>query len=222
MAYSRESPSHLPTTPAQLRRARAREHTRERFLEFAERAFRERAYESVTIERIAAAAGYSKRSIYLYFRDKRDLFEQVLARELLRWNEALREVESRESDPLRQIEAILIECFDYVDRDPVLLRHLHEAWSLAAGTDRGSPTDGEAELERGMTDLIRTVTRCLDRASVAGTLSGEADPNLEARWIWSQIVGALTTGPSGFQTFRSESFRVTRKEAAKRIVAALS
>lgn len=222
LQQSPDSPSRSPfsTTPAQLRRARAREETRARFLEFAERAFRASAYESVTIERIASAAGYSKRSIYLYFRDKRDLFEQVLARELLRWNEALREVESRESDPVRQLEAILIECFDYVDRDPVLLRHLHEAWSLAAGAGRGAPTEGEAELERRMTDLLRTLTRGLDRASVAGTLSAEADPNLEARWIWSQIVGALTTASTMNQTHRSESFD-HRRDAVRRIITGL-
>src|SRR5690606_14747138 len=164
--------------------------------------------------------------VYLYFRDKRDLFEHVLARELLRWNEALRKIEAREgesrqTDPLRQLESILIECFDYVDRDPVLLRHLHEAWALAPGTIQTSPGAGAAELESRTADLVRTFTRSLDRALVAGSLPPEADPNLEARWIWSQVVGALVTKPFHIQIARSQSQTNPWKDAPRRILSAL-
>lgn len=211
-------------SPAQLRRISVREQTRARFLESAERAFRESSYELVTVEQVAAAAGYSKRSIYLYFRDKRDLFEHVLSRELAHWNEQLRLMEKGETEALIHLELILIECFGYVDRDPVIFRHLLESWSLAISNPIRDidPMSGASQLADRTTDLLRTFTRCLDRAVIEGTLSSQSDPSAEASWIWSQIVGALITTSQVKTTNRSESLATTRRDASKRILSTLT
>ncbi len=122
---------------------------------------------------------------------------------------------------------ILTGCFEYVDRDPTLLRHLHEAWALAAsegkddpsgrattesaasdhrtgkdpaalgrtgtGDSSAAPATGGADLEARLADLVRIFVRCADRAAIEGTLAPQADPTVEAQWIWSQVVGVLVT-----------------------------
>lgn len=243
-------------SPARLRRAKIRQETRERFLESAESAFRERTYESVTIEQVAAAAGYSKRAIYLYFRDKRELFESVLCRELDRWNDSLKAIERTRTEPLSQLALILTECLEYVDRDPILLRHLHEAWALAASDDADHPSGrattqsvasdrrtrkdpaalgragsgdssaasatGGTDLESRFAALVRIFVRCLDRAAIEGTLPPQADPTVEAQWIWSQVVGVLVTTRGGNATNRSGISGSFWADASARILSGLT
>jgi AcrR family transcriptional regulator len=178
----------------------------------------------VTVEEIAADAGYSKRSIYLYFGDKRDLFEHALARELARWNDRLRSLERRESNALVLLEEILNDCFDHVAREDGLLRHLLEHWTLSVSTEarrRPPPGGSGSRIEARFDDLLRTFVLCLDRGAIDGTLPLYVDPLAEARWIWSQLVGAVLTPPRN-ATERSEMVTTWRREASRRIVAALA
>jgi len=53
---------------------------RDRIVDRAQEIFFEKGFDGATIDDIAAAAGYSKRSIYLYFRDREELFLAVVVR----------------------------------------------------------------------------------------------------------------------------------------------
>ncbi|MCA9729865.1 MAG: TetR/AcrR family transcriptional regulator [Candidatus Eisenbacteria bacterium] len=179
--------SRSPTpSPSRIRRARVREQTQTALLESAARAFRVGPYDSVSMEAVAAAAGYSKRSVYLYFADKQALFEAVLRAELAQWSDSMDRAGGTQEEPLEQLRAILIESLEYLDRRPALLRHLLEYGALVAGRPEGTtPIEGDPVFE----DWIRTVTRCLDRAVLDGSIPIEADPQREAAWIWQQILG---------------------------------
>jgi AcrR family transcriptional regulator len=62
------------------RKAWEKEQRRDRIVDRAQEVFFKRGFDGATIEDIAAAAGYSKRSIYLYFRDREELFLAVALR----------------------------------------------------------------------------------------------------------------------------------------------
>lgn len=57
-----------------------KEQRRNRIIDQAQEVFFEKGYDGATIEDIAAAADYSKRSIYLYFRDREEIFLAVVLR----------------------------------------------------------------------------------------------------------------------------------------------
>lgn len=57
-----------------------REHRKDLIADCAERVFFEKGFAAATIDRIAAEAGYTKRTIYFYFRDKEELFLAVVYR----------------------------------------------------------------------------------------------------------------------------------------------
>src|SRR5258708_6870769 len=56
-----------------------------RLLEVATRLFRERGFESTSIDAVAETAGVSKPTVYARYRDKRDLFTAVLRATIQRW-----------------------------------------------------------------------------------------------------------------------------------------
>lgn len=65
------------------RRNKKRESRKQLFIDVAQDLFLERGYEGTTIEQIARVAEFSKRTVYLYFETKHDLFSAVVLRGLL-------------------------------------------------------------------------------------------------------------------------------------------
>jgi AcrR family transcriptional regulator len=57
----------------------------EKVLETSLKAFSRYGFRKTTVEEIAAEAGMTKGNLYLYFKDKRDLYVQTVAFGLRRW-----------------------------------------------------------------------------------------------------------------------------------------
>jgi len=57
-----------------------KEQRKNRIVDIAQEIFFSKGFENSTMEEIARAAGYNKRTIYLYFKDKEDLFLAVVLR----------------------------------------------------------------------------------------------------------------------------------------------
>jgi len=64
------------------RRAWEQQQRSNRIIDKAQAVFFKKGYERTTLPAIAAAAGYNKRTLYLYFKDKEDIFLAVVLRGL--------------------------------------------------------------------------------------------------------------------------------------------
>ena len=64
------------------RKAWEKDQRKARLIDIAEKIFFSRGYDGATMPMIADAAGYNKRTIYLYFKDKEELFLAVVLRGL--------------------------------------------------------------------------------------------------------------------------------------------
>src|SRR5688572_25199308 len=70
----------VATTPRdRLSRAETKEKTHRLLLEAAQEVFTRYGYQSATLDRIAAAAGFTKGAVYAHFRNKEALFLELLA-----------------------------------------------------------------------------------------------------------------------------------------------
>lgn len=88
------------------RKAWERQQRENRIVDIAQDIFFENGYEETTIIEIARAAGYNKRSIYLYFRDKEEIFLAVVLRGLkimLEMVKAAGKAASQDSSALRNM-----------------------------------------------------------------------------------------------------------------------
>lgn len=79
--------------------------TREALLGSAQRLFGRRGYANVSIDEIASSAGATKGAFYHHFRDKRDLFHEVVERIEEELGRSIRESISAHSDPISQLMA---------------------------------------------------------------------------------------------------------------------
>ncbi|MFC5652777.1 TetR/AcrR family transcriptional regulator [Paenibacillus solisilvae] len=74
--------------------------------------FAEKGYHSVTMREIAKEAGCSHTAIYLYFKNKEDLLQQIAIPPLLELEQRVQQIISNQS--LNSMDKVIAACSDYV------------------------------------------------------------------------------------------------------------
>jgi len=110
-----------PTAPSRSSRA---ERTRAAILEAAEALFAERGFTATRLEDVAEAVGIRRASIVYHFRDKRELYDAVLAELLGGFRTRLESALATPGPLLRRIEAGISAWIDYLAARPALARIL--------------------------------------------------------------------------------------------------
>jgi AcrR family transcriptional regulator len=152
------------------------------------------------VDRIARNAGVDKKAIYLYFGDKRALFEAVLAHELSRLAEAV---------PLEpgDLPGYVRRLFDYHRQHPEYLRLMQwEALEFTAGEVPGEPGRSAHYRRR-----VAALSGEEDPASLWLTLAGMA--------TWAFTVPQLTRMVLGGDATALDSYQEWVVEYARRLAA---
>ncbi|VTU24400.1 Bacterial regulatory proteins, tetR family [Variovorax sp. PBS-H4] len=108
--------SFRPSKPEVLSRARTPEDkakVREAFIAAGRKLFADEDPSTVSLRRIAAAAGYAPGSIYQYFEHQQDLFFHIRAHDMHASTEQLRQSIARVRSPLRRVLKLFIGTADY-------------------------------------------------------------------------------------------------------------
>ena len=90
-----------------------------RIIDIAGNLFSNQGYDDTTMDRVAAEAGYCKRTLYLYFKDKDDLFAAIVLRGLRTLNTMLHEACESTERGIDKIKAIARVYFRFFCEDPV-------------------------------------------------------------------------------------------------------
>jgi AcrR family transcriptional regulator len=118
--------------PRRLTRAEAKEHTRERLLESAARAFAEKGFGGASLEEIAESAGYSTGALYANFARKDELFMEVVrtrrAQTATRRADAVAEAFDQQADPFDALSRLFVQI---ADRDREFAPLQAEFWLYA-------------------------------------------------------------------------------------------
>jgi TetR/AcrR family transcriptional regulator len=149
---------------------RRADQTRASLLEAAEDLFAERGFDGTRLEDIAERVGIRRASIVYYFKDKRELYDTVLASVFGDLRDTLESVLAR-SDPLpERIEAAVSAWVDFIGDRPTLARLILREVANA------TPERRSAVLEhtRPFFELIRK--QILDRDDFSEAQLAEADP----------------------------------------------
>jgi len=151
--------------------------------------FRSSGFEATSMDRIAAAAGVSKRTVYNHFPSKDDLFEQILL-ELWNCSAAVNAIGYRPQQPLRAQLLELMRQKMLLLRDPYFLDLARVAIAEAIHTPQRAQ-DMVARLsskEEGVSVFVRAAQadgklKAGDPAFMAMTLQGQ----LKSFAFWPQV-----------------------------------
>lgn len=196
------------------RKAWEQQQRRNRIIDKAEAVFFETGYEGATLPAIADAAGYNKRTLYLYFKDKQEIFLAVVLRGLAALRAALEEALSRKASEDSGLHHLADAFFEFSIRSPDYLDliMIYESRHFIYH-DHGAATDPDSILEQCQQvsdDMARMVTAAIGAGMEAGSIRKDLAPRQLMLVLWGQIFGVMKILRMREKHFR-KAFGIDRK-----------
>ncbi|MBW2443882.1 MAG: TetR/AcrR family transcriptional regulator [Deltaproteobacteria bacterium] len=173
----------------QERKQRERERRRQQIIVAAKRVFSERGFSKATMEDIAREAELSPGTLYLYFKNKDELYASLSLRILQYMNIRLEDVKKeKDSDPEQKIRSIKEALYDVYQFDPLILINMFRLQSSETVKNLSSPLlDNLSELSR---NSLQTLAKIFSTSPGANRLL-TGQPNVVADIVWSLFTGVV-------------------------------
>ena len=173
----------------QERKQRERERRRQQIIVAAKRVFSEKGYSKSTMEDIAREAELSPGTLYLYFKNKDELYASLSLRILQYLNIRLEDVKKeKDIKPRQKIVAIKEALFDVYQFDPMILINMFHLQSSETLKNLSSP------LLENITELSRNSLAILSEIFKDDTgkdVFASHHPTAIADIVWSLFTGVV-------------------------------
>ena len=176
--------------PVNERKAWEKRQRKTRIIDIAEDVFHQNGFDAATFPAIADAAGYNRRTLYLYFRDKEELFLAVVLRSL----EALyAHLERASGAGLRELAWAF---FQFAQKQPedldLIMRYESRYFNYWANGNRAS-ADGEYQsaCQRASEAIMKIVTSAIADGKRSNTIHTTLTPRQLMLILWGQIFGVV-------------------------------
>lgn len=165
------------------RRARQREDLRQEILDVARRMFVEEGYGAVSMRKIAQRIEYSPTTIYLHFKDKSELFNQLCEETFAQLVRRLENLRRRHTDPLDSLQAGLRCYIDFGLKNP----NHYTVTFIIAPKESGDYTFENSIGARAFGAMRDGVAEC-----VAAGKFRPLDVDTAAQGLWATIHGVTS------------------------------
>jgi AcrR family transcriptional regulator len=165
---------------------RERQAKRTLIIDAARELFLERGYDAVTLRSVAQRIEHSTTAVYVHFKDKRDLIEQMVREDFAKFDAALLEA-AQERGPLERLERLGRQ---YMNFALTLPRH-YQLMFLAprpAGEPASPSADNPVGLD-GYSLLLQTVEACIREGVFRPELG---DARAVAQAVWAAVHGLVS------------------------------
>jgi len=177
------------------RKARQKKFLRQEILDAASELFVKEGYENVSMRRIAEKIEYSPTTIYLYFKDKAELLEQVCFETFSRLSHVLSRIQELPGDPVERLKRGLVAYIKFGLENP----HHYRAtfmMKIPAGFDEEKYKQPDSPGMQAFDFLRRCVYDCITAETFKNV-----DAELVSQTFWAGIHGItslLITFEKGF------------------------
>ena len=162
------------------------------------------------MEQVARGAGFSKRTVYLYFKNKDDLFITVAEEGLLILREKLEAIPTEEISIEEGIQAVLDAYLWFAREHADNFRMIFQ--EPTPEMIRNAPTALRKRVEKHERACLGIVMRIVEKAIEQGFVS-PVDPWEVAVIFWGSVTGVLLLTMGGSQTVLA---RMDREEIVRR------
>ena len=173
----------------QERKQRERERRRQQIIVAAKRVFSEKGYSKSTMEDIAREAELSPGTLYLYFKNKDELYASLSLRILQYLNIRLEDVKKeKDIEPRQKITAIKEALFDVYQFDPMILINMFHLQSSETLKNLSSPLlENITELSRNSLAILAEIFK----DDSGQDLFASHHPTAIADIVWSLFTGVV-------------------------------
>ena len=150
--------------------------TRDAILDTAERLFSQRGVSRTSLADIAAAAGVTRGAIYWHFRDKADLFCEMVARVTLPMEDAPCQVNhAATADPVASIRTMMVTILKRTSEEPQARRVFHIVFHKCEYVDEMKP------VWKRLNEMQAGCLAGIEKGLRAAVAHGRLPPELNAR-----------------------------------------
>ena len=177
------------------RKAWEKAQRKNRLVDIAEMVFFSKGFDGTTMPMIADAAGYNKRTIYLYFKDKEELFLAVVLRGLKQLHEALHAAVQGTETAGTGLRAFGGAFFDFAMAHPKYLdlMMVYEARNFIY-YETVTPTPDEnyrSACQKVSNDIAQIILDAIVRGIEKQRIQTELTPRQLMLILWGQLFGVM-------------------------------
>jgi TetR/AcrR family transcriptional regulator len=166
-----------------------------RIVDKAQAIFFESGYEKTTLPAIADAAGYNKRTLYLYFKDKEEIFLAVVLRGLIQLRTALAMAIERTDSESSGLRNMAKAFFDFSIHNPEyadLIMIYESRYFAYHDFDHSGDADSYRErCQQISEDMAHMVTSAIATGLASGSIRTNLTPHQLMLLLWGQIFGVM-------------------------------
>lgn len=204
------------------RKAWEQQQRSDRIVDKAQAVFFENGYENTTLPAIADAAGYNKRTLYLYFRDKEELFLAVVLRGLFQLRETLAKAIDQAGSNDSGLRDMARAFFDFSVQSPefldLIMIYESRYFDYLNGDGSFAPDSYRAQCQQVSADMARMVTAAIEKGMEIGNIGKDLTPQQLMLLLWGQIFGVMKIFRMRRQHFH-EAFGIRPKVLFEHFVA---
>ena len=168
------------------RKARQKKFLRQEILDAASELFVKDGYENVSMRRIAEKIEYSPTTIYLYFRDKAELLEQVCQETFARLSQVLTRILEQPGEPVERLKRGLVAYIKFGLENP----HHYRA-TFMMPIPEGFDVEKHSRADSAGMQAFDFLRRCVYDCIAAGKFR-ITDPELVSQTFWAGIHGVTS------------------------------
>lgn len=177
------------------RKRQEQEIKRKDILDAAEQVFFLKGYESTSMDELAKAAEFSKRTIYLYFSSKEQIYFEIMIRGYRLLIEMLKN-DLRQASPqnaLDELHCIFFTFFRFSENLPMYFKAIMEYETKDSASQTGVEDHSKKECYLLGEQLLGYLSHALQRGVEEGSLSSEVSNKKTALILWACTIGIFTT-----------------------------
>jgi AcrR family transcriptional regulator len=164
----------MATKAALSGRARVLHEAREFFVKY--------GYADVSMQQIADAAGMTKAALYYHFRDKDDLFGQVIIEEMVQQRRSVEALIEKTSGPIGEVLGKLAQYY--------MSRLVPDVIRLMGDYQQHVPESRHDDVHRELEKFITIFNRLFERAAKDGQIAN-IPPRLAASIFFHTLIGVI-------------------------------
>lgn len=205
------------------RKAWEQEQRKQRIVDMAETVFLQSGYDGATLPAIADAAGYNKRTLYLYFKDKEDIFLAVVLRGLEGLCGALKQALERTGPSSSGLRDLATAFFDFSVDHPQYLDLImayegrYFVYHNRTASTAPAPDSHLEQCQQVSDEMAHLVTAAIEAGMARGGVKSDLTAHQLMLILWGQIVGVMKILRMREKNFET-AFGISRRALFDRFV----
>ena len=178
------------------RKRQEKEIKRKDIIDAAERVFFSKGYENASMDEVAKEAEFSKRTVYVYFSSKEQIYFEIMIRGYRLLIEMIGKsfTESHPQNALEELRCIFFTFFGFSEDFPKYFKAIMEYETKASDDQTGVSDESKIECYRLGEQIFGYLTHALQKGVAEGSLHSGLESEQAALLLWACTIGIFNTG----------------------------